>query len=94
MTISKYVDAAMQLDSGLDLGLELPLQPAFDKIAIETAEQLTGTLATEVKMCEIVHGRSLAPRSGIYTQHIVITRYTDLFGRQIEIIFVYREIPI
>jgi hypothetical protein len=70
------------------------LQPAFDEIAIQTAEQLTGTLATEVKMCEIVHGRSLALRPGIYIHRIVITRYTDLFGHQTKIILVYREIAI
>ncbi|MNH36637.1 hypothetical protein D3C79_974520 [compost metagenome] len=60
MTISEYVDAAMQLDGRFDLRVELPLQPPFDEIAIQAAEQLTRTLATEVKMCEIVHGRSLA----------------------------------
>jgi len=31
------------------------LQPSLDEIAIQAAEQLTGTLATEVQMCEIVH---------------------------------------
>jgi hypothetical protein len=60
VAIGEHVDAAMQLDGRFDLRIELPLQPSLDEIAIQTAEQLTGTLATEVKMCEIVHGRSLA----------------------------------
>ena len=62
MAIGEHVDAAMQLDGRFDLRVELPLQPPFDEIAIQAAEQLTRTLATEVKMCEIVHGRSLTLR--------------------------------
>jgi hypothetical protein len=52
---------------------------------------LTGTLATEVKMCEIVHGRSLAlPPTPTY-------RYNSIYRNvswSDQIIFVYREIPI
>ena len=70
MAVGKDVDAAMQLDGRLDLRIELPLQPSFDEIAIQTAEQLTGALATEVQMCEIVHGRSLALRLYIWTPNI------------------------
>jgi hypothetical protein len=60
----------MQLDGRFDLWIELPLQPPFDEIAIQTAEQLTGALATEVQMCEIVHARSLALRLCIVTLNI------------------------
>ncbi|MNP69787.1 hypothetical protein D3C76_1659330 [compost metagenome] len=56
MAVGERIDVSMQGDGMLDLRVELPIQPAFDKIAIQTAEQLTGTLATKVKMCEIVHG--------------------------------------
>ncbi|MNE98602.1 hypothetical protein D3C80_1971420 [compost metagenome] len=56
MAVGERIDVSMQGDGVLDLRVELPVQPAFDKIAIQTAEQLTGTLATKVKMCEIVHG--------------------------------------
>jgi hypothetical protein len=59
MAVGKDIDAAMQLDSRLDLRVKLPLQPPFDEIAIQTAEQLTGTLATEMKMREIVHAAQL-----------------------------------
>jgi len=70
MAIGKHIDLTMQSNRRFDLRVELPLQPSFDEIAIQTAEQLTGALATEVQMCEIVHGRSLAPRPRLFTPHI------------------------
>ena len=70
MAIRKHVNAAMQLDGCFDIGFKLPLQPSFDEIAIQTAEQLAGTLATKVKMCEIVHGRSLALRLCFFTPNV------------------------
>jgi len=48
MAISEHVDLPMQGNRRFDLRVELPLQPPFDEIAIQTAEQLTGALATEV----------------------------------------------
>src|SRR5689334_19964804 len=90
MAIGKDINAAMQLDGRFDLWIELPLQPSLDEIAIQTAEHLTGALATEVQMCEIVHPRSLAlPHQYRYNpiyrftqssdrNHIGISRNTDL----------------
>jgi hypothetical protein len=56
---------------------------------------LTGALATEVQMCEIIHVAQLSTaHPNRYSQRIVITRYSELCGHQTKIIFVYREIAI
>ena len=70
MAVSKNVNAPIQLDGRLALLIELLLQPSLYEIAIQAAKQLTGALATEVQMCEIIHGRSLALRLYIWTTNV------------------------
>ncbi|MNH31321.1 hypothetical protein D3C72_1864130 [compost metagenome] len=61
VAVSEHIDLAVQADCSFEREWITPAKWPFDEVTIEAAEQLFGLLAAQVKVCEIVHERSLAP---------------------------------